>query len=65
MFEARTDGFLQKYQSGKVGAILEVKPYLRENNKPQVQMQESAQMASWIFANPGDGERVREKETTR
>ena len=57
--------FCEKYQSDNVGAILEVKPYLRAKNKSQIQMQESAQMAAWIFTKPGDGEPVKGKETTR
>jgi hypothetical protein len=65
LFEARTDGFLRMHQSDKVGAILEVKAYLRQNNMPQIQMQESAQMAAWIFANPGDDEPVKGKTTMR
>jgi len=68
LFEARTDGYLEKGQSGEVGAILEVKAYIREDNILQIQMQESAQMAAWIFANPDDGELHRSasgKESTR
>lgn len=51
-----TDGYLEKGQSGEVSAILDVKAYIREDNILQIQMQESAQMAAWIFANPDDGE---------
>ena len=68
LFEARTDGYLEKGQSGEVSAILEVKAYIREDNVLQIQMQESAQMAAWIFANPDDGELHRSasgKESTR
>ncbi|KAI9768725.1 MAG: hypothetical protein M1840_004720 [Geoglossum simile] len=54
LFEARTDGFLRTSQSGRVGAIIEVKRYLRGFNELRVQMQESAQMAAWIAANPSD-----------
>jgi len=68
LFEARVDGFLRKGLSDKVGAILEVKAYTRELKQHQIQMQESAQMAAWIYASPDGGELDRlakGKEMTR
>jgi hypothetical protein len=68
LFEAMTNGYLEKGQSGEASAILDVKAYIREDNVLRVQMQESAQMAAWIFANPDDGELHRSasgKESTR
>lgn len=53
LYEARTDGHLRyKASDSKVRslAILEVKSGLREELEPR--MQESAQMAAWIYAEP-------------
>jgi len=55
LFEARTDGFLKIGREEFPLAILEVKPYVRNSNLTQVQMQESAQMASWIYDHPNFG----------
>jgi hypothetical protein len=54
-FEARTDGLLRSGRNEYPLAILEVKPYVRKSNIKQVQMQESAQMASWIYDHPHKG----------
>jgi hypothetical protein len=50
-FEARTDGALQRHSDQRCIAILEVKARHRAG-QPQIQMQESAQMAAWIFTEP-------------
>jgi hypothetical protein len=55
LFEARTDGLLKIGGKGYPLAILEVKSHVRMNNIVQVQMQESAQMASWIYDHPDKG----------
>ncbi|KAK2762227.1 hypothetical protein FQN54_001237 [Arachnomyces sp. PD_36] len=47
-FEARTDGYLKDKKSGKVGAIVEVKPNRREKDAGKVRLQESAQMVGWV-----------------
>ncbi|KAJ5577955.1 uncharacterized protein N7459_006919 [Penicillium hispanicum] len=46
-FEARTDGYLDDHR-GKPSALIEVKPVLRSRQMDLIQMQESAQMVSWI-----------------
>lgn len=48
-FEARTDGYLKDKDCGKVRAIIEVKPALRDKTPRRVRMQESAQMVAWIL----------------
>lgn len=50
-FEARTDGALQRHLGQRCMAILEVKARSRAE-QPQIQMQESAQMAAWICTEP-------------
>ena len=54
-FEARTDGLLKSDRNEYPLAILEVKSHVRKSNIKQVQMQESAQMASWIYDHPNKG----------
>ncbi|OCK89316.1 uncharacterized protein K441DRAFT_619673 [Cenococcum geophilum 1.58] len=55
LFEARTDGLLKIGREESPLAILEVKPHVRTTNIKQVQMQESAQMASWIYDHQNIG----------
>lgn len=55
VYEARVDGIL-KCVRGRVGAIVEVKPYLRINKLDAIRMQEAAQMAAWISSYPPEGE---------
>jgi hypothetical protein len=55
LFEARTDGLLKIGGEESPLAILEVKPHVRRTNIKQVQMQESAQMASWIYDHQNIG----------
>jgi hypothetical protein len=50
-FEARTDGALQNHSNNRCIAIIEVKAR-RRAGQFQIQMQESAQMAAWIDAEP-------------
>ena len=50
-FEARTDGALQNHFNERCMAIVEVKARQRAG-QPQIQMQESAQMAAWIDTEP-------------
>lgn len=47
-FEARTDGFLRGCE-GSIEAIVEVKPRLRAVKLQATQIQETAQMVSWII----------------
>lgn len=52
-FEARTDGHLQVHGHDRSAAILEVKPRVRYAEIGyRIEMQESAQMALWIFQEP-------------
>ena len=52
-FEARTDGHLKIRGRETSAAILEVKPRLRHYQKgSRIEMQESTQMALWIFQEP-------------
>jgi hypothetical protein len=55
LFQARTDGVLKIRGKEYPLAIVEVKSHVRMNNIVQVQMQESAQMASWIYDHPDKG----------
>ena len=55
LFQARTDGVLKIGGKEYPLAIVEVKSHVRMNNIVQVQMQESAQMASWIYNHPDKG----------
>lgn len=50
-FEARVDGYLRGPKNECL-AIYEVKPSLRRDDQKRIQMQESAQMAAWICADP-------------
>lgn len=50
-FQARTDGYLGDRTSGKVRALIEVKPYVRKRGRGRIQMQEAAQMVAWISDN--------------
>jgi hypothetical protein len=51
-YEARTDGYLQvQNATGKVQAIVEVKRGLRDDSKPDLEMQEAAEMVGWIMDN--------------
>jgi hypothetical protein len=50
-FQARTDGALQYYLDQRCMAIIEVKAR-RRYGQHQIQMQESAQMAAWIYTEP-------------
>ncbi|KAJ3493179.1 hypothetical protein NLG97_g4894 [Lecanicillium saksenae] len=53
VFEARVDGIFTV--EGEIRSILEVKPYLRDQNaaaEVAVCMQETAQMAAWISTHP-------------
>ena len=52
-WEARTDGCLRRKR--EIMAILEVKPFVRENYAPQIQIQESAQTGAWIRNFPDVG----------
>jgi len=54
IYEARVDGYLQ-HENGAALILLEVKPYLRQNNEVKVQMQETAQVAAWIYEFKGKG----------
>jgi hypothetical protein len=47
-FEARTDGYLQDERTGKVRALVEVKPITRKKGGKRIRMQEGAQMVAWI-----------------
>ncbi|KAL2005982.1 hypothetical protein VTN00DRAFT_9636 [Thermoascus crustaceus] len=47
-FQARTDGYLEDKTSGKVRALIEVKPCVRTRSQVRIQMQEAAQMVAWI-----------------
>ena len=49
LLEARTDGCLKHTPSGLSAAILEVKPYIRRAHVLQVEWQESAQVAAYIY----------------
>ncbi|RMZ77390.1 hypothetical protein DV738_g4341, partial [Chaetothyriales sp. CBS 135597] len=50
VYEARVDGLLRsKHARDKVQALIEVKPYILQDN---TRMQEAAQMAAWIAAHP-------------
>lgn len=52
-FEARTDGHFQVHGQERSAAILEVKARTRLHDKGfRIEMQESAQMALWIFQEP-------------
>ncbi|PYH99198.1 hypothetical protein BO71DRAFT_446675 [Aspergillus ellipticus CBS 707.79] len=52
-FEARTDGYLEDGEfSGRVRALIEVKPMLRGRKQNPIRMQEAAQMAAWIKSDP-------------
>jgi hypothetical protein len=52
-FEARMDGHFQLPNQARSAAILEVKPRLRALEQGfRIEMQESAQMALWIFQEP-------------
>lgn len=52
-FEARTDGHLEVHGQDRSAAILEVKPRVRQHEKGfRIEMQESGQMALWIFQEP-------------
>ncbi|KAJ5804397.1 uncharacterized protein N7518_000700 [Penicillium psychrosexuale] len=51
-FEARTDGYLEDTGSGRVRALIEVKPMLRRKKLNPIRMQESAQMVAWIKSDP-------------
>ncbi|RFU26519.1 hypothetical protein B7463_g9816, partial [Scytalidium lignicola] len=46
--QARTDGYLEDKATGKVRALIEVKPYIRDKGREQTRMQEAAQMVGWI-----------------
>lgn len=48
-YEARNDGFLSFKSTGKVQAIIEVEAGDRKKVSPEVQMQESAEMVTWIM----------------
>ena len=51
-YEARTDGYLRvKGATEKIQAIVEVKRKLREDNRPNLEMQEAAEMVGWIMDN--------------
>ncbi|CAG7950355.1 unnamed protein product [Penicillium salamii] len=50
--QARTDGCLEEVGSGKVHAIVEVKPVVRSTAPFSIAMQEAAQMVTWIKTNP-------------
>ncbi|MCJ1464542.1 hypothetical protein MMC07_003155 [Pseudocyphellaria aurata] len=55
-WKAWTDGFLQIASDGRrIGAIMEVKPYIRATRLFAILKQESAQMAAWIYQYPHDG----------
>jgi hypothetical protein len=52
-FEARTDGHFQPHGQERSAAILEVKPRARRHELGfRIEMQESAQMALWIYQEP-------------
>lgn len=52
-FEARTDGHLQVHGHERSAAILEVKSRVRQHEPGcRLEMQESAQMALWIYQEP-------------
>jgi len=51
-FEARVDGFLRRRSDDTVLSIIEVKPCVRLRQRPNIRMQESAQMAAWIASFP-------------
>lgn len=65
LLEARTDGFLRHDVQDTPMAILEVKSYVRSHKQPYIQMQETAQMASWIAQYPKQGELPALKGTSR
>lgn len=53
-FQARTDGHLRRHGGNRSDAIIEVKARSRyySSTKSQIDMQQSAQMALWIFCEP-------------
>lgn len=52
---ARTDGYLRMASDkDEVRAILETKPFVRNRRLAEIQKQETAQMAAWIFKYPDD-----------
>lgn len=65
-WEARTDGFLTMPGSKEnIRAILETKPFVRNQNLKGIQKQESAQMAAWISQCPDDKFNGLRKEGSR
>ncbi|KAH9890297.1 hypothetical protein F4778DRAFT_753258 [Xylariomycetidae sp. FL2044] len=57
VYEARVDGYLGL--GDRVGAIVEVKPFLRGTKYVPIRMQETAQMAAWICNDPPDTKKMR------
>jgi hypothetical protein len=53
-YEARTDGYLRGQNHSTAYAIVEAKPYIRENAVHTL-WQETAQMAAWISEDPPTG----------
>lgn len=51
LFEARTDGVLRIRNNDKSLCLLEVKACTRNAQESRIQMQESAQMTSWIYSD--------------
>jgi hypothetical protein len=49
LLEARTDGSLRRTEQNLPVALVEVKPYLRSAKMEQIQWQEGAQMAAYIY----------------
>jgi hypothetical protein len=50
-YQARTDGYLRGPNHSTAYAIIEVKPFVRDNT-PHTRWQETAQMAAWISKDP-------------
>lgn len=55
VIDARVDGYLRRLSDpdSRAYAIVEVKPWAREKKRLIIEMQESAQMAAWIYETPG------------
>ncbi|KAE8331349.1 hypothetical protein BDV39DRAFT_201001 [Aspergillus sergii] len=53
-FQARADGYLQDRKTGKIRALVEVRPYMRDTLLAQIRMQETAQIVAWILSTYED-----------
>ncbi|KAI1822531.1 hypothetical protein F4861DRAFT_387023 [Xylaria intraflava] len=60
-YTAMVDGYL-KSSTGRVTAIVEVKPYIRPLTNQTLQMQEAGEMVAWIAADPPDVQKMRKED---